>query len=130
MLLVFGSLPRPSKPKTSPTQLERQHAIEESEEEVEHEQARRCASFALRHPGGVKVMEIAQNLHDLPRCPRPFTSNSDKNMGRPVQVHLHRRGYCHHTASTRPQDLQEHLYQTLADIIIREDEVMLQNNVL
>ena len=66
MLLVFGAIPRPARMTPSPSQLDRQKAIEEAKKEVEQEQSRRRIAFALRHPSNAKAKEQSAQLRDLP----------------------------------------------------------------
>lgn len=66
MLLVFGAIPRPARTILSPTQLERQKAIEAARHAAQHEQAKRRVAFALRHPSGPKAKEASAALQNLP----------------------------------------------------------------
>ena len=66
MLLVYGAFPRPARTTPSPTQLERQNAIEAAKVEVQTEQARRRISFALNHPASEKNTKNSEALRDLP----------------------------------------------------------------
>ena len=66
MLLVFGALPRPARQAPSPTQLDRQLAIESAKKEVQQEQAARRIKFALKHTHMPKPGETNDDLMDVP----------------------------------------------------------------
>ena len=66
MLLVFGALPRPARHMPSPTQIQRQQAIEKAKLEIQKEQASRRINFALRHTPTPKAKEKSAELYNLP----------------------------------------------------------------
>ena len=66
MLLVFGALPRPAQRTPSPTQVERQNAIELAKVEIQKEQASRRIKFALTHTNSPKAKEQSAYLRNLP----------------------------------------------------------------
>lgn len=66
MLLVSGALLRLARHTLSPTQMERQLAIEEAKKEIAREQATRKINFALNHPNMPKGNETSKDLTHLP----------------------------------------------------------------
>ena len=66
MLLVFVAFPRPARRSPSPTQLQRQNAIELEKTEIQKEQASRRISFALKHTSSPKAKETSAELFNLP----------------------------------------------------------------
>lgn len=66
MLLVFGSLPRPSRTTFYPSQAEIYTKIESAKKAVEKEQEKRRVELESRHPSGPKAKEYSARLHDLP----------------------------------------------------------------